>query len=84
MNAGVKVPKRTKDRSKCKEKVPYQTEQDAILAWSEHMARVLFSTMVVYSCRLHKAFHLGHDRFMPKPIIVTRTRKFKSNRKAGG
>ena len=48
-------------RKSCAMKAKFASEDDAIAAAERHNRRVVCSDMHAYWCRLHWAWHIGHD-----------------------
>lgn len=75
MNQSLKATKtlhKKHRRYPCCRKVHYKTRQEANLMLAQYLNQVLMSNMVVYRCFLHRAWEMGHDRFMQNESIVAR------------
>lgn len=75
MNKSVKTHNKSHRKHKrqaCCRKVHYKTRQEANLMLAQYLNQVLMSNMVVYRCFLHRAWEMGHDRFMQNESIAAR------------
>jgi len=58
----------------CDTKVRYGTQDEANIALTEYLHRIICSNMDVYRCSRHNCFHLGHARYMKPQEVVSRDR----------
>ena len=65
----------TRQRKNCKRKMRFKEYADAERALESYMSRIMFSNMGFYWCHRHSAHHLGHDKRLPKDLIVSRERE---------
>ena len=56
----------------CCYKSNYASYEEALLALLEHSMRVLYSSMTVYKCDMHRKYHHGHDYRMSDTEILDR------------
>ena len=74
MEDTVRVCKNQHDEQYCCFKIRYFTQEAAEAVCLDYLSRVLFSTMSVYFCRVHRVYHLGHDKRMNDETIMMRPR----------
>ena len=55
---------------KC-DKIHYKNFDSAYRAYKKYHKDIIFSSMSVYFCKIHKCYHLGHDKYASNKKIIS-------------